>query len=328
MRQEITVQRNLPVNLNPKDRHLFESSLTATFERLFPVHLKNAWVLQDTVFSPGELKFYSSHTHNSLLGFPQFAKRTILCATKAWKTIPKGMWVIDEWSANYFHWMTDCLPRIWEGLERDPACPVILPESFKSLSYVIQTLGLLKIKVEFYKSRENLSVKTLILTARTAPYPHFNVPLVQKTRVKLAVNPVQDPWKKVFISRKLATKRKAHNELEVELLLRKKGFEIVNTEQLTIQQQIQLMSETELLVCLHGAALANMIFMKEGMKILELRNMNDSLTQCYFNLSSALGLQYFYTLNKGDSKNTIMTNFTIDVKALEEALFFLEMEKA
>lgn len=326
MRQEITVQRSLPINLNPKDLHLFESALTATFERHFPVHVKHAWVLQDTVFSPGELKFYSSHTHNSLLGFPQLAKRAIFCATKAWKTIPKGTWVIDEWSANYFHWMTDCLPRIWEGQEKDPACPVILPESFKSLGYVTQTLDLLKLKVEFFKSRENLRVDTLILTARTAPFPHFNIPIIQKTRVKLAANPVQKPWKKVFVSRKLAVKRKAHNELEVELLLRKKGFEIVNAEQLTLKQQIQLMSETELLVCLHGAALANMLFMQEGMKVLELRNVNDSITQCYFNLSSALGLQYFYTLNKGDSKNTIMTNFMIDVKALEEALIFLELE--
>lgn len=326
MRQEITVQRTLPVNFQPKDRFLFEPALTVTFERLFPVHLKNAWVLQDTVFSPGELRFFSSHTHVSGLGFPQFAKRAVFCATKAWKTIPKGMWVIDEWSANYFHWMTDCLPRIWEGLERDPKCPVILPESFRSLGYVQQTLELLSIKVEFFKSRENLLVETLILTARTAPFPHFNVPLAQKTRAVLGITPTQKPWKKVYVSRKSAEKRKAHNELEVELLLRKKEFEIVYAEKLTVSQQIRLMAETELLVCLHGAALTNMLFMQEGMKILELRNFNDSVTQCYFNLASALGLRYFYTLNKGDHKDTIMTDFTIDVQALEVTLADLEKE--
>jgi capsular polysaccharide biosynthesis protein len=236
------------------------------------------------------------------------------------------MWVTDEWSVNFFHWMTDCLPRIWEGLERDPQCPVILPESFKSLSYVTQTLDLIKGKAEFFKSRENLKVDTLILTARTAPYPHFNIPLTKRTREILGVKPSQSPWRKVYVSRKLADKRKAHNELEVELLLRKKGFEILETEKLSLKQQIQLMSETALLVCLHGAALTNMLFMQEGMKVLELRNVNDSITHCYFNLASALGLRYFYTLNKGDSKNTIMTDFTIDVKALEEALTFIDKE--
>ncbi len=297
-----------------------------TFERLFPVQLKNAWILQDTVFSPGELKFFSSHTHISKLGAPQFAKRTALCLTKTWRKLPKGMWVIDEWSANYFHWMTDCLPRIWEGRERDPECPVILPESFRSLGYVTQALDLLHIKAEFFKSRENLRVETLILTARTAPFPHFNVPLAQKTRAILGIKQAPRPWRKVYVSRKLADKRKAHNELEVELFLRKKGFEIVYAEQLTVRQQLRLMSETELLVCLHGAALTNMLFMQEGMKILELRNVNDSVTQCYFNLASALGLRYFYTLNQGDHKDTIMTDFTINVPALEETLAAMEKE--
>ena len=328
MRQEITVQRNLPVNLDPKDRSLFESSLNSSFERLFPVILKHVWILQDTVFSPGELRFYSSHTHNSTLGLLQFAKRAAFCATKSWRAIPKGMWILDEWSANYFHWMTDCLPRIWEGLERYPACPVILPESYKSLGYVTQTLDILKVKVEFFKSGENLKVDTLILTAKTAEFPQFNLPLTQQTRTTLALNPGKKPWKKVYVSRKLAQKRKAHNELDVELFLRKKDFEIVYAEQLTVQQQIQLMSETELLVCLHGAALTNMLFMQVGMKILELRNINDAKTQCFFNLSSALGLRYYYTSNQGDHQDTITTNFTIDVNALEAALTFIEAENS
>lgn len=294
------------------------------FERLFPVHLKNVWILQDAVFSPGEFKFYTSHTHIENLGPLQFAKRAALCSTKAWRKIPKGTWVIDEWSANYFHWMSDCLPRIWEGLERDPVSPIILPESFRSLSYVVQSLELLPVQVEYFKSRENLRVDTLILTARTATFPNFNPPLVQKTREILTLKPAQTPAKKVYVSRKLASKRKAHNELEVELLLRKRGFDIIHAEQLSVKQQIDLMAETKLLVCLHGAALTNMLFLPSDAKVLELRNIGDSVTQCYFNLASALGLDYFYTLNRGDHQDTIMADFTIDLQALESALDTIE----
>lgn len=320
MRQEITVHRTPPVNLQPKDTHLFEPAFTATFQRIFPVDLKSVWILQDTVFSPGELKFYSGHTHVSDIGPLQFAKRVALCFSKSWKTVPIGMWITDEWSANYFHWMTDCLPRIWEGKARNPTCPVILPESFKSLSYVTQTLELLGMRVEYFKSRQNVKVNTLILTARTAVFPHFNELLTRKTRQMLVIPSAKTPRRSVYISRKLAQKRKAHNELEVELLLRKKGFEIVYAEQLSVKQQIQLMSETALLVALHGAALTNMLFMAEGTKVLELRNEGDSVTQCYFNLASALGLRYYYTLNKGDHKDSIMTDFTIDLEALQVAL--------
>lgn len=324
MRQEITVHRTSPVNLDPKDLQLFESAMSVSFVRLFPVHLKNVWILQDTVFSPGELKFYSSHSHVSNLGPLQFAKRAVLCLTKSWRKIPKGTWITDEWSANYFHWMTDCLPRIWEALERDPESPIILPESFKSLSYVTQTLELLNVRVEFFKSRENLWVDTLILTARTATFPNFNPPLAQKTREKLAIKSGKLPWKNVYVSRKLATKRKAHNELEVELMLRKRGFEIVYAEQLTVKQQIDVMAETKLLVCLHGAALTNILFLPKEAKVLELRNIGDSKTQCYFNLASALELEYYYTLNKGDHRDTIMTDFTIDLSVLESALDQIE----
>lgn len=326
MRQEITVKRTLPVNLDPKDIKLFDSSLTVTFERLFPVYLKNVWIIQDTVFSPGELKFYTSHSHIADLGPLQFAKRAVLCSTKAWRKIPKGIWVTDEWSANFFHWMTDCLPRIWEGIERDPTFPIILPDAYRSLEYVTQSLNLLKIKVEFFKSRENLRVDTLILTARTATFPNFNPPLTQKTREKFAVSTAKTPWKKVYVSRKLATKRKAHNELEVELMLRKKGFDIVYAEQLSIKEQAKLMGNTMLLVCLHGAALTNMLFLKENMRVLELRNIGDTRTNCYFNLASALDLRYYYTLNKGDHRDTIMTDFTVDLIALETVIDQIEKE--
>ena len=236
------------------------------FERLFPVHLKHVWILQDTVFSPGEFKFYASHTHIADLGGLQFAKRAALCFTKSWRKLPKGIWVIDEWSANYFHWMTDCLPRIWEGREREPEAPIIVPESFRSLDFVTQSLDLLKIPIAYFKSRENLRVDTLILTARTATFPNFLPSLAQKTRAKLAANPTKSPWKNVYVSRKLAPKRKAHNELEVELMLRKRGFEIVYAQQLSVKEQIDLMAETKLLVCLHGAPLTNMLFLPKESK--------------------------------------------------------------
>lgn len=326
MRQEITVKRALPVNLDPKDLPLFQMALEVSFERLHPVQLKNVWILQDTVFAPGEFKFYASHTHVENLGPLQFAKRAINCAPKSWRKIPKGIWVLDEWSANYFHWMTDCLPRIWEGLERDPKAPVLLPYSYQSLAFVSESLKLIGAAVIFFKSNQNLKVSTVILTARTASFPNFNLKLTQKTREKLSFKASTEPWRNVYISRKLAGKRKVHNETEVELILKKRGFEVVYAEQLNLSQEIQLMGETKILVSLHGAVLTNMLFLAPNTKVLELRNLDDSASQCYFNLAAALGLSYYYTLNKGDSSDTIMTDFTVDVDALTTAIDRVEKD--
>jgi capsular polysaccharide biosynthesis protein len=326
VRQEITVKRALPVNLDPKDLPLFQMALEVSFERLHPVQLKNVWILQDTVFAPGEFKFYASHTHVENLGPLQFAKRAINCAPKSWRKIPKGIWVLDEWSANYFHWMTDCLPRIWEGLERDPKAPVLLPYSYQSLAFVSESLKLIGAAVIFFKSNQNLKVSTVILTARTASFPNFNLKLTQKTREKLSFKASTEPWRNVYISRKLAGKRKVHNETEVELILKKRGFEVVYAEQLNLSQEIQLMGETKILVSLHGAVLTNMLFLAPNTKVLELRNLDDSASQCYFNLAAALGLSYYYTLNKGDSSDTIMTDFTVDVDALTTAIDRVEKD--
>lgn len=326
MREEINIKRALPVNLDPEELPLFQAALDVSFERLHPVHLKNVWVLQDTVFAPGEFKFYASHTHVETLGPLQLAKRAINCAPKSWRKIPKGIWVLDEWSANYFHWMTDCLPRIWEGLEREPNAPILLPYSYQSLAFVSDSLKLIGAKALFFKSNQNLQVSTLILTARTASFPNFNLKLTQKTREKLNIKTPSEPWRKVYISSNLTEKRKAHNESEVQLILEKRGFEIIYIERLNLGQQIQLMGESKILVSLHGAAWTNMLFLAPNSKVLELRNLNDDTTQSCFNLADALGLPYYYTLNKDERSDTKMTDFTVNLDALTTALDRMEKE--
>jgi len=322
--EEITVRRMLPENLTPGDRKLFDLALVATFFVLPTVILEKAVIFQDTAFSLKEFRFYSDYTHVNGLSFLPKAKRLTACSLKSWRKIPLGVWIKDEWSANYFHWMTDCLPRIWKAIEANPAARILLHDTFQHLSFVTESLALLNIQPIYFSSRENLFVEKLILTSRTANFPNFNEPLTRLTREKLAPKVSNIPFRRVYISRKLADKRKAHNELAVELLMRKHGFEIVYAENVSLKAQIELMAETQILVSLHGAALTSMLFMKEGQQVVELRNHGDSKTQCYFNLAAALGLRYFYTLNRGDHVDTIMSDFTIDLKALENLLLTME----
>jgi hypothetical protein len=70
--------------------------------------------------------------------------------------------------------MTDCLPKIWKGLERDPNAPVPMPYSYQSLAVVSESLELIGTAVMLFKSHQNLKVSTVILTAQTASLPNFN----------------------------------------------------------------------------------------------------------------------------------------------------------
>lgn len=320
MLEEVQVKRKPPVNLRPEDERLFIDAYEVNFQIRPILHLENVAVLQDTVFSPSHMSFYATHTHVNSLGPLPIGKRIAHCLLKKWRKIPHGIWIKDEWSANYFHWMTDCLPRLWLGLNTEISDRVFLHDSYRHLPYVTQSLEMLKIRPIFYQSNENLWVENLVLTPRTATFPNFHEELTQMTREKLSLKPSKEPFRKVYISRKFAPKRKTHNEVDVELLMIRHGFEIVYTEKLTLKEQIRLMSETKILVSLHGAALTNMIFLPKGSSVVELRNQGDSKTQCYYNLANALELPYYYTLNQGDTDDSIMTDFTVDLVALEEVL--------
>ncbi|NVK49547.1 MAG: glycosyltransferase family 61 protein [Cyclobacteriaceae bacterium] len=319
LEQEIRISRKLPQNIKEEDKPLFQSWLQSSFTMKSCWVLEDVFILQDTVFSWKELRFFDSHTHVYGLGPLPLGKRVLNCSIRKWRTLEEGMWVKDEWSANYFHWMTDCLPRIWQGLEKGITDQVILPEAFRKLSFVEQSLQMIGVKPVFYSAAENLKVKRLLLTSRTAEFPHINPKYALETRDRLS-KISENPKRKVYISRSLASKRRVLNETVVELMLRKRGFEIFHAEKLSLQQQIELMGETELFVSLHGAALTNMIFMPKGSRVLEFRNLDDQKTQCYFNLANALGLTYYYTLNEGTEKDTILADFTIDLNSLEEVL--------
>jgi capsular polysaccharide biosynthesis protein len=238
--------------------------------------------------------------------------------------IPQGIWMKDEWSANYFHWMTNCLPRLWIGLKSGDSDRVISPESYRYLKYVTESLEILNLRPSFYHSNENIWVENLILPPRTASFPNFNEKYTQQTRENLSLKTLSAPTKKVYVSRKFAPKRTTHNETEVELLMVKNGFEILYMEHLSFREQLRLMSTTKVLVSLHGAALTNMLFMQVGQIVVELRNRGDSKTQCYFNLASALGQKYYYTLNTAGVNDSIMSNFTIDLTALQKIIDQIE----
>lgn len=324
MVKEIAITRKLPANIEKSDLELFEESLNTSFYVLSPLILNQVSIIQDTVFSPKDRKVYSNHTHTQGLSFLPIAKRFTYSALKKWRKIPHGIWVKDEWSNNFFHWMTDCLPRIWQGLEFGISNTVILHDSFRHLSYVTESLELLAVQPVYFTSRENLWVNKLVLTSRTSTFPNFNIPYTVKTRERMAFSFSSPPSRKIYASRRYAKKRKSHNEVDVELLAIKKGYEVVYFEKLSLAEQIKMMAHTKVLVALHGAALTNMLFMQKNQKVVELRNIDDKKTNCYFNLASALGQQYFYTLNQGDSKNSIVSDFTINLKALEEILEEIE----
>ena len=128
---------------------------------------------------------------------------------------------------------------------------------------------------------------------------------------------------KVYVSRKKAATRKVGNEDECIQILEEYGFKTICFEDYPFEQQARIALEAQYLVANHGAGLTNIIYMKAGGSVLELRKEDDKHNNCFFALASALQLKYFYQLCDSDDPdedpNTVNSaNITVNCRLLRE----------
>jgi len=85
---------------------------------------------------------------------------------------------------------------------------------------------------------------------------------------------------------------------------------------------VEISSQARYLVSNHGAGMTNMLFMPEGSNVLELRHREDCINNCYFTLSSALNLNYFYQTcpSGGDAQDPHAADLLVDANALRANL--------
>jgi len=76
--------------------------------------------------------------------------------------------------------------------------------------------------------------------------------------------------RRIYLSRAKAKSRKLVNEQEIRPLLDKAGFEEVLCEDLNLYEAANILSNAEVVMGLHGAALANLIFCRPGTTVIEL----------------------------------------------------------
>jgi len=318
-------QRKEPVNLLKEDLSLFEHEFSVEINATNVTEFGNASILKDTIFTPGNFQFYKSFSHVFPLKSKKLAKKLLLFLLPSRK-IEAGIWITDERSPEYFHWLTDALPRLLAVEEYTGKKPVILPASYQNISYVQQSLELLNFEPYYYNRKFRLAVKHLYTANHTAESGNYNKKIINNLRDRLLPQNGTSAQRKIFISRQKAVKRRIINEAEIIPLLLTHGYEIHYFEEYDFKKQIKIMSETKSVIGLHGAGLTNMLFMQSGGSILELRNEGDSHNNCYFSMASELGHDYFYHLNKGNTDDTNKVDIIVDVQALTRTLQIMEKE--
>ena len=286
---EETVYRSLPSPLRPEDAGLFAAEL----QRVLPA--------VSTGVVTGE--FFPTGWQKDIGGWKGLAKGWMVRATtRNQRFVPRDgreiLIATDRFSNGYFHWVTETLPRLWWIRDQLNHFELLLPAFAARFPYMVESLALfpdLAFRIAAKQTRWRFA--EALLVPALAPggnfRPRFMVELGQAWRLRTGPSV---PFRRLYISRSRAAKRRITNEDEVRLSLEAQGFETVHLEGMPFASQVKLVAEASHLISNHGAGLTNLMFMVPGTRVTEIRLRGDSHNNCYFSLARAVGVEYEYRL--------------------------------
>ena len=327
--------RAAPANLRPGDEDIFAHEheraipptrllelrgVSATPEGML---FKGTSILPESFSSPVMLQQFLAR-RRGVLKF--LAKNRLLRRRR--RIMEPCLWVTDDWSNGYFHWLADALPRLYAAREAVGDVTLLLPHGFERLEFVTSSLKLFRLRrIEYVGADEVCVCERLLLPTHTAPSGHYNELLMRELRDFLLEGfgaPLRQPDARtdarIYISRGRAPKRKLTNEAEVARVVEEFGFRVVYFEEHPFEEQVRLAASARYLVSNHGAGLTNILFMPEGGGVLELRREGERERNWFFNLASAVGVRYYYQTCAPADGDAHSGDLTADTEALRANL--------
>jgi hypothetical protein len=211
-----------------------------------------------------------------------------------------GFLLLSEWGSGFYHWFYETLPKLWWREELKQATgrapPIICHSPLKP--YQRRSLELLGYGPEtVIEHPERYSrVDDLYIV------PH---PLRQRGRQTHAL-PVQLQWvgerisdsvqvdaefgERIYISRRDANRRQVRNEAELLQQLATLGFEPYEPGRLSLEEQVQLFSNAEVIIGPHGKGFTNLLYAGES-TLLELFPKRGA-DETYFLAAAELDITY------------------------------------
>ena len=239
---------------------------------------------------------------------------------------------------NYFHWLFDVLPRIAileKSIDINEPDFYLLP----SLKHPYQKQTLEKLNIPFSKllngeKSKHFSCDKLITTDH--PYVFNNDPsqsilsiphwIVEWLKKKFESNNLKSInfSDKIYIDRNDSInkeKRFIINNSELREHLKKLGFQILVLSDLSFANQVEIFRNSKIVIGLHGAGFANVIFSKPGTKVIELQSKTAGNIVC--NLCVQCNLNYKKI--SVDSKNSNLMgqqgSIHINLNELDKIIF-------
>ncbi|PSB53739.1 capsular polysaccharide biosynthesis protein [filamentous cyanobacterium Phorm 6] len=214
--------------------------------------------------------------------------------------------VLSGLSGNvYFHWMVDILPRLdilrqskvdWEKIDGFLVNSIAQPFQRETLLM----LGISPSKIIESDRHPHIQAKKLIVPSFSGSIGWLQpraLKFLRQEFLKQIPSPSSPYPERIYISRAKSRYRRVINEEEVMDYLAKFGFQSFVTESLSVVEQIALFYHAKIIVAPHGSGLTNIIFCRNGTKIIELLSPH-YLRPYYCIISQLLGLEHYYLIGE------------------------------
>lgn len=212
--------------------------------------------------------------------------------------IKEGILLSCEHDNNYFHWLMECLPKLVliDSLDQFKGMPLLILKGLhKNLEAALKRVNINDHPLIYLEPNVAYQVERLVFPSalsrvvdRYFGRPVFDVDIVLSHKwiskvselLKKDMQSAQNPWRKLFLTRRKGLRAVANLE-QLELMLLEQGFEIVDLDGVSLDFQIKLFSQASMIVAPTGAALTNMLFCQSGTKVVILMS-NHETTNYYF----------------------------------------------
>ena len=238
----------------------------------------------------------------------------------------------NKWSSGFFHWMCDVLCRLVYLDESGSKYKIVIPKYIGDKEFVRQTFKIFD-NLDFYilAERDILYIHKLLHAKPLVRCCGYEENYINKVRNRMrrcfaSGQTILSPAKRIYISREKAGARKIVNEDAVWSYLKMRGFQKVIAEDKPAAEQFRLMSKAQVLISNHGSGLAHMLMMDRGSHVIEIRKRGRTVPNCYFTLASALGINYWYILDKPAGVNKNNSDIIVDVNRIRSLLDSIDDE--
>ncbi|HVU98016.1 MAG TPA: glycosyltransferase family 61 protein [Puia sp.] len=233
---------------------------------------------------------------------------------------------------NYYHWLCESIFRLWLVRKKLHRLTLVLPESYRHADFIRGSLEPFHLKnIYFIPDGKSLLVRNLCLPQLKPICDSYNgrhLRQVNRFYREHAAGVTVPGVERLYVSRKLASRRKVVNEAELLPLLEKFGFTVFYPEKHSFLEQVAIFSRVRWLVGEHGSGLTNLLFMPPGGAVLELHknrtNELDHPSCLFWYMAEALDIDYFHqSCGTAGREDYFEGDYHVDPRLFEQNLIAL-----